>query len=103
MRVAAAAKASQGLNSNAIAVLMAVGANPGSSLYELQQLTGIPRATISRIVLDLSGHARGRAEACSYIVSGYSPGDLRRKEYHLSAEGRNIILDILAPLYPEQK
>lgn len=79
------------LNGNSIRVLFAAASNPGISLYELQRMTQIPRATISRLVLDLSGHARGRQQALNLITSRTAATDLRRKEYDLTPEGRRLV------------
>lgn len=80
-----------GLNANAIALMLEIAAEPGLSLLELSQRTGIPRSTISRLVLDLSGHARGRQQALEFIQARTSVHDLRRKEYRLTPLGDEIV------------
>lgn len=77
--------------------LVAIAAEPGLSVTDLAQRTGLPQATTSRNVSTLLGRYQAPnsdREPPAYITQGISMNDPRRRSLHLNATGQRVI-DIL--------
>ena len=73
--------------------LVAIAAEPGLSVTDLAQRTGLPQATASRYVSTLLGRYQGASdrEPSTLITQSISIHDPRRRSLYLNATGRSLI------------
>ncbi len=84
--------------------LAEIAQNEGLSLTHLSERTGMPLSTVSRIVGALSRH-RQRGTAYGLIRVSVAAEERRRKELHLTGQGRDVmdgIAKILGSPEPER-
>ena len=82
--------------------LVAIAAEPGLSVTDLAQRTGLPQATTSRNVSTLLGRyqAPSDREPPTYITQSISINDPRRRSLHLNTTGQRLIDNLLRALHP---
>lgn len=81
----------QGMPAAQIYVLLLVALNEGKSLVELSQMSGLPQATISRYLLDLSDKLRNGGTGFKLVNREIDPEELRKNMYSLAPKGRHLI------------
>lgn len=81
--------------------LFAIAAEPGLSVNELAQRTGLPQATASRHVSTLLGRYQEIQHdvPSPLIAQQISSANPRRRSLHLTPSGRNLLEVLLRPRF----